>query len=135
MKWFWRVVKRAGRRRVKRRRPASRASKKQYTEHKSAALALVTARLAHFNQVYGLTWKSVSIRNQKTRWGSCSRRGALHFNYRLVLLPPHLADYVIVHELCHLKEFNHSKKFWQEVERTLPDWRAARRELKKISLK
>lgn len=102
--------------------------------HKEAARALVLSRLAHWSGAYDVSWTSVSIRNQKTRWGSCSKRGGLSFNYRLALIPMHLADYVIVHEMCHLKEFNHSKNFWDLVARTIPDWRVRRAELKKIRL-
>lgn len=95
----------------------------------------ILERLEFWNRVYGFSWKSVAIRNQKTRWGSCSRRGTLSFNYRLILLAPELLDYVVVHELCHLKEFNHSRAFWELVGRGIPDWRARRAELKKIRLK
>jgi len=74
----------------------------------------------------------VSIRNQKTRWGSCSRQKNLSFSYRLFLLPPRFCDYVIVHELCHLKEMNHSPKFWALVARTFPDYKKLRREMKAL---
>ncbi len=102
----------------------------------NAALALVISRLLHFQSLYrekfGYTflYSRISIRNQSSRWGSCSRKGNLSFNYRLALLPPRLADYIIVHELCHLGEFNHSKKFWDLVALTIPDWQKLRVELK-----
>lgn len=104
--------------------------------HKTAALDLVTLRLAHFNSIYrdqfGFTfiYKKIVIRNQSSRWGSCSRKGNLNFNYRIALLPPDLADYIIVHELCHLGEFNHSQGFWDLVARTIPNWQILRTELK-----
>ncbi|MDB5224944.1 MAG: putative metal-dependent hydrolase, partial [Candidatus Adlerbacteria bacterium] len=97
---------------------------------KEAARALVHARLSVFNQHYQLQVKKVFIRNQKTRWGSCSSRGNLNFNYRLAMLPLHLVDYVVVHELCHLGQFNHSPAFWALVEKTLPNYKALRAELK-----
>ncbi|NTW75727.1 MAG: M48 family metallopeptidase, partial [Candidatus Moranbacteria bacterium] len=74
---------------------------------------------------------SVSVRDQKTRWGSCSGKGNLSFNWKLLLLPEPMADYVVVHELCHLKEFNHSSRFWELVERSIPNARHIARELRK----
>lgn len=114
--------------RVRRRRVgAFTKSKKAYLTYKETARTLVTERLAHFNKHYGLTWGTVSIRDQRTRWGSCSKRGNLNFNYRLALLPTPLADYVIVHELCHRGEFSHSKAFWALVAQTIPDHSARRK--------
>jgi hypothetical protein len=115
-------------------RRSSRAAHAKYLEHKEAARALVHARLAHFNQFYGFTYGSVAIRDQRSRWGSCSSAGNLNFNYRIALLPPHLSDYVIVHELCHRGEFNHSQRFWDLVARVMPDYLALRAELKAIRL-
>jgi|SRR3989338_3460161 len=105
-----------------------------FAEHKAKAISLVQERLAHFNRCYEFNWNRVVIRNQKSRWGSCSRKGNLNFNYKLALLPPHLADYIIVHELCHLGELNHSAKFWALIARTLPNHRALRKELRKVGL-
>lgn len=73
----------------------------------------------------------VFIRSQRTRWGSCSGKGNLNFNLRLIALPPELREYVVVHELAHLKHRNHSKAFWSLVSRFYPDYRSAREELKK----
>src|SRR3989339_1317391 len=92
----------------------------EYILNKEYARAFVHNRLQVLNQHYRFDYKRVSIRNQKTRWGSCSKRGNLNFNYRIVSLPIHLADYVIVHELCHLEEFNHSQNFWNLVARAIP---------------
>ncbi len=103
--------------------------------HKTTALELVTSRLAHFNHTYNFTYHRITIRNQSSRWGSCSRKGNLSFNYRLALLPPELADYIIVHELCHLGEFNHSKKFWDLVEKAIPNWRILRNNLREQNKK
>lgn len=101
-------------------------ARKRYLEHKEAARALVLDRLAHFNAHYGFNYEKVAIRDQHSRWGSCSRKGNLNFNYRLVLIPGALADYVIVHELCHLKEFNHSVRFWALVKETIPEYETLR---------
>jgi predicted metal-dependent hydrolase len=105
-----------------------------YEKYREEARALVSERLARFKRTYDVSWNRISIRNQKTRWGSCSKKKNLNFHYKLALVPPPLADYVIVHELCHLKEFNHSKKFWELVARTVPDYKARRKELHKFRL-
>jgi predicted metal-dependent hydrolase len=94
------------------------------------ARALVTQRLQHFNQVYGYKIGKISIRKQKTRWGSCSKQGNLNFNYRIIHLPEALRDYVIVHELCHIGQFNHSKAFWELMAQTVPDWKSCRAALR-----
>ena len=113
------------------RRGDLRGKKKEYLENKDKALSLALLRLEHFNKIYEVKIGKVNIKNQKTRWGSCSRKGNINFNYKIALLPDRLADYIIVHELCHLKEFNHSRKFWNLVALTIPDWRERRGELKK----
>jgi len=103
-----------------------------YRTHKEAARKMIEARLAHFNIAYRHRIGCVSIKNHRRLWGSCSRSRSLNFNYKLVHLPQELADYVIVHELCHLAVFNHSAKFWQLVERAIPDWRVRRKQLRHI---
>ena len=108
------------------------SSKKDYLKHKLSAKLLIEQRLIYFNQFYNLKWGRVSIRNTKSRWGSCSKKGNLNFSYKLVLLPPELSDYVIVHELCHLAEFNHSQKFWNLVLQSIPDFKSHRKQLKFI---
>jgi hypothetical protein len=102
----------------------------KYLKYKESARALVNERLQYFNQYYGYKWNKIAIRNQKTRWGSCSKAGNLNFNYKIALLPPRAADYIIVHELCHLKEFNHSQNFWNLVSKTIPDFKEVRKQLK-----
>lgn len=106
------------------------SDKREYFAHKKQALLLAEERLHHFNDFYGFSWKRIGIRDQKTRWGSCSKKGNLNFNYRIAMLPPHLADYIIVHELCHLGAFDHSRDFWGLVARTIPAHRELRQELR-----
>jgi predicted metal-dependent hydrolase len=103
----------------------------EYKRYKEQARAYIAARIGQLNAVYGFVFHRISIKNQKTMWGSCSKKGNLNFNYRLIHLPTELADYVIVHELCHLKELNHSKRFWDLVGVALPEYPRLRRELKK----
>ena len=94
------------------------------------AYPVISERVRHFSEIIGVDYGSITIRNQKTRWGSCSSNGNLSFNCLLMLAPPDVLDYVVVHELCHRKEMNHSKRFWDEVEKVLPDYRKQRRWLK-----
>ena len=94
------------------------------------ALKRIRARLDYYIPRVGRTPGRVAIRDQKSRWGSCSRKGNLNFNWKLVMAPPQALDYVVVHELCHLHEFNHSPRFWSLVERQLPDYEVWKRWLK-----
>lgn len=103
-----------------------------YAANKEQARALAHARLGHFAPRYAALYGKVAIRDQKSRWGSCSKKGNLNFNYRIVFLPRHLVDYIIVHELCHLLEFNHSDRFWQLVAKTIPDHVERRKELRGV---
>jgi predicted metal-dependent hydrolase len=98
--------------------------------YRRQARAIFEERLTYWNAHYNLTWASVAVKSQKTRWGSCSRQGNLNFNWRLLLAPPAILDYVVIHELCHLKEHNHAPAFWALVERACPDYRDHRRWLR-----
>jgi len=109
-----------------------KSSKKGLLENKEEALKLVNKKLLFWNSYYNFAWNNVSIKNTKTRWGSCSKKGNLNFNYRIIFLPEILADYLIVHELCHLKEMNHSTKFWKLVGQAIPDYKKLRKGLKTI---
>lgn len=109
----------------------ARRDPEEYRTSKSAALRMIEERIDYFNGIYHHRFIGISVKSHRRLWGSCSRRGRLNFNYKLIHLPQELADYVIVHELCHLAVFNHSKKFWMEVERTIPDWKKRRQELRK----
>ncbi|MDD5749621.1 MAG: SprT family zinc-dependent metalloprotease [Patescibacteria group bacterium] len=104
----------------------------QVRQYKKQTRILVKSRLEYFNQFYGFSYRRVAIRNQKSRWGSCSTDKNLNFNYRLCLLPPEIADYIIVHELCHTREMNHSPAFWQLVAKTIPDYKIRKANLRKI---
>ena len=116
-------------------RAIPRRSRREYLAHRERARSLVQERVDFFNASYGFSFNTISIRNQKSRWGSCSRKGNLNFNYRLLLLPETHQDYIIVHELCHLQEFNHSPKFWALVEKTVPDYAAIKKDLRKHPLR
>ena len=94
------------------------------------AASELPARVAALAAMHGCAVRKVSIRNQRSRWGSCSRRGAISLNWRLVQAPPEVLDYVIVHELMHLREMNHSARFWALVEAACPDFRPSERWLK-----
>lgn len=110
----------------------TRFSRKEYKENKKRALDFVMKRIKYFAEIYGFDFGKISIRNQRTRWGSCSKKGNLSFNYKLVFLPEKLADYIVVHEICHIGEFNHSKRFWNLVAKTFPDWKEAEKSLRKV---
>lgn len=94
------------------------------------ALTYIPDRVKYFANLMNVTYGKITIRNQKTRWGSCSSSGNLNFNCKLMLTPPEVIDYVIVHELCHRLQMNHSKKFWHEVEKVLPDYKIQKNWLK-----
>ncbi|MCR5774040.1 MAG: M48 family metallopeptidase [Lachnospiraceae bacterium] len=87
------------------------------------AMEDIPERVRHFAPIVGVTYGRITIRNQRSRWGSCTSRGNLNFNCLLMLAPDEHRDYVVVHELCHRKHMDHSKEFWAEVERVLPDYR------------
>ena len=95
----------------------------QIRELADVALRVLPERCRYFAGVMGVRYGRITIRNQKTRWGSCSSGGNLNFNCLLMLAPPEVRDYVVVHELAHRKEMNHSPRFWKEVEKVLPDYR------------
>ncbi len=122
------VVYKVLKKRVRRKKISS--STKIYLKYKEDARRRVNDRLVHFNTVYGYSYGKVCIKNQKTRWGSCSSKRNLNFNYKIIFLPEHLVDYIIVHELCHLEEFNHGKRFWDLVARTIPHHELCRNELR-----
>lgn len=130
-KWSW-ILEKIEQKKNRQSLLGIKHSPAEIDHYKKITRNLVLERLKYFNQHYYLVYKKISIRQQKSRWGSCSSRGNLNFNYRLCLLPGELADYIIVHELCHLKEMNHSQNFWQLVARVLPDYKQRKKTLKSI---
>lgn len=98
--------------------------------YRKAAREYFPKRVSHYAHMLGVTYGKISIRDQKTRWGSCSGEGNLSFNWRLILAPPDVLDYVVIHELCHRKEMNHSKEFWALVESLMPEYKERRKWLR-----
>jgi predicted metal-dependent hydrolase len=96
---------------------------------------MVWQKINYFNRFYNFKINRIAIKNQSRRWGSCSSKGNLNFNYKIIYLRPALADYLIVHELCHLGQLNHSKNFWALVKQTLPDYAKAKKELRETRIK
>ncbi len=103
-----------------------------WKEHKGSALALVQTLITKYQEVYPYKYTSISINNPAGRWGSCSSKGRLNFNYRIKFLPSELAEYIVVHELCHLKQMNHSLRFWALVAKAFPNYQELRKTLRKI---
>ena len=102
--------------------------------YRQKAEEVIRDRLEHFNEHYGFHFNRVAFRDQKSRWGSCSKAGNLNFNWRLVMAPIEVIDYVVIHELCHLREMNHSRRFWALVEQTVPNHKESRTWLKENHL-
>jgi predicted metal-dependent hydrolase len=105
---------------------------RHYRQNKEEARQLILADVHRLAPVCGVTLKRIAIRDQRRRWGSCSSLGNLNFNYRLAFIPVRLREYVVVHELCHLKELNHSEAFWAHVEAVLPDYKLRVAELREL---
>ena len=97
--------------------------------YRAEAAAHLSGRIEHYAPRLGVRPSKVTIRGQRSRWGSCSAKGAVSLNWRLMLAPGELADYVVVHELCHLRHLDHSPRFWAMVGEVIPDYRHRRRRL------
>lgn len=106
-------------------------TREDYINNKEAARVLIAEKIKKLNEKYGYRYNRISIKNQKTCWGSCSKKGNLNFNYKIMFLPENIQEYIVVHELCHLKEFNHSRRFWGLVSKTVPNYLETRRELRR----
>lgn len=115
-------------------KPIYKYPKNDYKIKKEQSRKLVLNRISRFNKIYQFVYNKVSIKNQQTRWGSCSSKKNLNFNYKIIYLPEKQQDYLIVHELCHLKEMNHSRRFWEQVARTIPNYKILKNSLKNQKL-
>lgn len=102
--------------------PVKRLTPEELQELTEQAARVIPERVAHYAGQIGVTYGRITIRHQRTRWGSCSAKGNLNFNCLLMLAPPEVLDAIVVHELCHRKEMNHSKRFYQEVYRVYPEY-------------
>jgi len=107
------------------------SGRRDYKKYREQARALVHAKIKEINQIYNFSFNKIAIKNHKTRWGSCSKKRNMNFNYKIIFLPERLAVYIVAHELCHLGEFNHSQKFWNLVSRAVPDYKEARVQIRK----
>ena len=94
----------------------------------------IEERICKLARLEGFSFSAVTLGNGKTLWGTCRQDGLIRINWRAIFLPPQILDYILIHELCHCKELNHSSRFWAEVERCLPDWRDRRRKLKEYGV-
>lgn len=107
-------------------------SRSEFNKYQKRAKQLAVRKVKEINKFYGFEYNKITIRFASTRWGSCSSKKNLNFNYRLIFLPEQLVDYLVVHELCHLQEMNHSARFWRLVEKAIPDYIKRKQELKKV---
>lgn len=105
--------------------------KRDYLKNKEKARIFVENKINLFNKIYEFKINRISVKNQKTCWGSCSKKGNLNFNYKIIFLPDKFADYIVAHEVCHLKELNHSKNFWDLVKIAVPNCLETKKELRK----
>lgn len=109
--------------------PENIYTQQHYLEYRDRARGIITARVVYWAEVMGLSYNRLSIRNTTTRWGSCSSKRNLNFSYRLMFLEPELMDYVVIHELAHLVEMNHSRAFWNIVSMYCPDYKRCKTKL------
>lgn len=114
--------------------PHIQTKKGDYKKYKESARIIVKEKIKKMNSVYGFLFNNISIRNQKSRWGSCSNKKNLNFNYKIIFLPDHLIEYIVAHELCHLKEMNHGPKFWELVSKTFPEYKKMHKELRNFKI-
>lgn len=121
--WIRKTIARLEREReLQKDQPDERLTQEELNELIRKAREVIPKRVEYYAQLIGVTYGRITIRHQKTRWGSCSARGNLNFNCLLMLAPPEVLDAIVVHELCHRKEMNHSERFYREVHRIYPDY-------------
>lgn len=118
----------------KRHKKPTKKSQEHYGLNKELARRVIAERVEYYAQMHNFVYNRVSIKNTTTRWGSCSSLRNLNFNYKLAFLDQQLLDYVVVHELCHLRYMNHSKQFWAEVEKILPEYKQLIQRFKTIRI-
>ena len=120
-KWIQKHLEIA-RRRAEEQPPVEKLTTQEIQKLADQAMQVIPQRVAYYAPKIGVDYGRITIRNQKTRWGSCSAKGNLNFNCFLMLMPPEVIDSVVVHELCHRKEMNHSDRFYAEVLRVFPEY-------------
>ena len=121
--WIKKTIARLEREReLQKDQPDERLTQEELNDLVRKAREVIPKRVEYYAPLIGVTYGRITIRHQKTRWGSCSARGNLNFNCLLMLAPPEVLDAIVVHELCHRKEMNHSERFYREVHRIYPDY-------------
>lgn len=128
--WIWEKLDLSKQKQEERKQTGATAPGELTKEETQKILDKFSARVRYWAGIMGITYGRITIRNQKTRWGSCSSKGNLNFNYQLYYLPENLMDYVIIHELAHRRHMDHSAGFWKEVEKYCPDYKTCRKTLK-----
>jgi len=127
--WIWQKVDQM-QSRIRQRETTDATPVAQLTQEELEKIKeKIGSRVSYYSKIMGVTVGRITIRNQKTRWGSCSSKGNLNFNYQLYYLPEKLLDYVVIHELAHRRHMNHSADFWAEVETYCPDYKERRKAL------
>lgn len=111
-------------------KPTPKLSVEELNALGDRALKVIPEKVRYYASVIGVTYGRITVRNQHTRWGSCSSKGNLNFNVLMMLMPEYVQDYIVVHELCHRKEMNHSKAFYEQVEKIIPDYKKAEKWIK-----
>ena len=123
------------RQRLEERPPVEKLTMQEIQELADQAVKVIPQRVAYYAPKIGVDYGRITIRNQKTRWGSCSSEGNLNFNCRLLFVPDRIVDYVVIHELAHRRFMNHSKAFWKEVEKYMPDYKEQKKLLSRFAIK
>ncbi|NTU98849.1 M48 family metallopeptidase [Candidatus Falkowbacteria bacterium] len=122
------------RRAPRKRQKVSQAARKHYLANREMARKVIKELIDELNGCYQVKIGRVAVKHHKSRWGSCSSKGNLNFNYKILFLPRELQEYIVAHELCHLLEFNHGRNFWELVAKTINDYKLRRMALKKINI-
>lgn len=124
--WIWEQIAKAS--------PVSPTKPGEYLKYKEIARAKIEKKVEEFGKFYNLKYGKVAIKRTSSRWGSCSAKKNLNFNYKLIFLPEEMMNYVVAHEICHLKELNHSKNFWELVSLAIPDYKRIVKNFSKVKI-